>query len=335
METVLKQKHIARNKSAQTGSEVSRCAVCKIDLKGRFVYVDSYAQELLGFSDVDLFGKPLASVVEESQHPVLSRLTSTPNHYESFFESTVLTLISSSGEHIQVTVIFSLNFIAGSPANYQLIISKLSSHDTPQESIEPDHNLTGDFLQRLATISSKPDWSVLVTMLSELTSAQIVVVYSIIAKKLTPIKACSPTMTDEDALNRVPKAKGLSKRVAFTGETYDFTNEKSVREAIEADSSAPNELIMRIDLSDSEKYLVRLIYDADDTDLHVNAQTKASQALVKLVARLAGCEQSQPVRTDSDHICGLLIEAAEELSPGFTFKWANSQKSGQDSERQA
>ena len=51
----------------QSHSEIGfkRCAVCKIDLKGRFVYIDERTEHLLGLTKEDLFGKNIIEFLDE------------------------------------------------------------------------------------------------------------------------------------------------------------------------------------------------------------------------------------------------------------------------------
>jgi PAS domain S-box-containing protein len=44
---------------------VRRCAVCRVDLRGRFVYVDDKVQDLLGYSMEELFARPVVDFVLE------------------------------------------------------------------------------------------------------------------------------------------------------------------------------------------------------------------------------------------------------------------------------
>ncbi|MCK5125001.1 MAG: HAMP domain-containing histidine kinase [candidate division Zixibacteria bacterium] len=98
------------------------CAVCKIDLRGRFVYIDDEIEELLGESLEELFGKSINEYISSPSRQKLDEVISCHNRYESFYESLNLSIRLKDGQlHLYDTVI-TLNFIGGNPVNYQLIL---------------------------------------------------------------------------------------------------------------------------------------------------------------------------------------------------------------------
>ncbi len=105
-------------------TRASRCAVCKIDRKGRFVFLDAQTEKLLGLTQVELFGRPLTDFLDPDDHDVISQITGRFNHYETFFDATKVTVIDSHGSRIPVVAVCSLNFDAGSPVNIQIILSR-------------------------------------------------------------------------------------------------------------------------------------------------------------------------------------------------------------------
>ncbi|MCP4683940.1 MAG: PAS domain S-box protein [bacterium] len=113
-------------------SLVSRCAVCKIDRKGRFVFLDDETEKLLGLSQVELFAKPFADFLDPADHEVINEMTSQFNRYESFYDAAPVTVINSHGKRIRATVVVSLNFAAGNPVNYEIIINTVSAPKLPE-----------------------------------------------------------------------------------------------------------------------------------------------------------------------------------------------------------
>jgi len=109
-----------------TGTEkhpgVQRCAVCKIDRKGRFILADPGAQDLFGLGEVELFGRPLGDFVEPADHAVIEAITANRNSYETVFDAAPVTLLDHQQNRIAATLIISVNFGGGNPANYQVII---------------------------------------------------------------------------------------------------------------------------------------------------------------------------------------------------------------------
>lgn len=99
-----------------------RCAVFKIDLKGRFVYIDDETEELLGFPRDELFGRSIYEFISNDSHQILDHILARRNRYESFYESLPLKVRTADGELRQFETVISLNFITGNPVNYQLIL---------------------------------------------------------------------------------------------------------------------------------------------------------------------------------------------------------------------
>jgi PAS domain S-box-containing protein len=73
-----------------------RCAVCKIDLKGRFVYIDEEIENLLGCTKEELFGKTIIEFLDEPSQEVVNRLISQRNHYESFYDTTGINIVNQA-----------------------------------------------------------------------------------------------------------------------------------------------------------------------------------------------------------------------------------------------
>ncbi|MGH8015628.1 MAG: PAS domain-containing protein, partial [Candidatus Zixiibacteriota bacterium] len=102
---------------------LQRCAVCKIDLKGRFAFIDEEFLELTGYTYEELLGKPLSGVLDSAGQHLINQLLSERSHYETVYDSAPMTFIDKNRQPIRVTVIMFLNFIGGNPVNFQLIIT--------------------------------------------------------------------------------------------------------------------------------------------------------------------------------------------------------------------
>ena len=119
------------NDTVSTSRRV-RCGVCKIDRKGRIVYVDSEGENLFGGTQVELFGRPLTDFLVAEDQPLLDEITSQFNHYETFYDSARVTLIDSHGKRRRASLVISLNFDAGNPVNFQVIINPRPEPQTDQ-----------------------------------------------------------------------------------------------------------------------------------------------------------------------------------------------------------
>jgi len=146
----------ASKKTERDGSR--RCAVVKIDFNCRFVYVDAPAERLLGLPSENLFGRNIKEFLDEGAHTHLLSLLPSQNHYESFYEATRLTFIDARGDRHEQDIIISLNFIAGNPANYQLIINLLNDYSTTDEEEASADRIPQLLLDFIAGTKEVPDW---------------------------------------------------------------------------------------------------------------------------------------------------------------------------------
>ena len=101
---------------------LKRCAVFKIDLKGRFVYIDDLTEEILHCPRENLFGRDIKGFLSEESYTTLKTIFQRCRHYETFFEAVELNFVNSQGEGQLYDAVISLNFIAGNPANYQVVL---------------------------------------------------------------------------------------------------------------------------------------------------------------------------------------------------------------------
>ncbi len=108
------------------------CAVFKIDLKGRFVYIDDEIEELLGASLEELFGRSINEFISRQSRQILEDSMSHHNRYESFYDSLSLDVKLKDNNLYQFDAVITLNFIAGNPVNYQVILLPRKSDDTTQ-----------------------------------------------------------------------------------------------------------------------------------------------------------------------------------------------------------
>lgn len=98
------------------------CAVFKIDLKGRFVYVDDETEELFGLSREELFGKSLYDFISPESHRLINDVFGRHARYELFYEAVPLVIRSHDGQFRRLEAVLTLNFISGNPVNHQFIL---------------------------------------------------------------------------------------------------------------------------------------------------------------------------------------------------------------------
>ncbi|MEW6049953.1 MAG: ATP-binding protein [Candidatus Zixiibacteriota bacterium] len=237
---------------------IRRCAVCKIDLKGRFVFVDDASEELFGHSREDLFGKSFVDFVGPADQDLITHIVRQRNHYESFFESTRVSLVGASGQLLPSTVVISLNYIAGNPVNFQLV---MNTDPAASMRLTIDGTaLVDEFLATVLNAQLPGEWNKVVAPVCAYTEAKWFVVYRIHPGELEPVAAASPAGALEPPLLEPPAATPLHTWLALSGEEYCFTDSAMVRHAIEKAGSAPNEYIVSIQAPADGQFLLRFVF---------------------------------------------------------------------------
>lgn len=241
---------------------IQRCAVCKVDLKGRFVYADAEFETLIGLSQDDLFGRPLTDFTPEPEHEIVNNLLVQHSQYESIHEAARLHLIDADGLRRPVAMITALNFVAGNAVNFQVVFHTLEAQPiTPAAQVEP-HELDSI----LALLSASLDtihWPDFVGLLQSLASARECLVYRIDGENLVLAATSADPAAGEDAVTISAATDDLHWWLSQSGERYRFDNSDHVQSALEAVAEAPTELIVPIAVDPGKRYLVRCVYDAD------------------------------------------------------------------------
>ena len=173
--------------SKLTGSTgLCRCAVCKIDLRGRVVVVDSKTEELLGFAGEALFGKSILDFLDSPSKALIEQTLAERNHYETHFDYVPLTLLCKSGGAIIVDATISLCFAGGNPVNYQLIMKEQSVATRPSGEFIGGLS-TEEFVERCLMLEPSGCLSSLPDLLRLYSLAEQVAVYLISEDKLEPL----------------------------------------------------------------------------------------------------------------------------------------------------
>ncbi|MFH2036685.1 MAG: PAS domain-containing protein [Candidatus Zixiibacteriota bacterium] len=147
---------IAQKKS-HTNS-IKRCAVFKLNLVGQFVFVDEKTEQMLKIKGEQLFGKSIQDFVDIQSYELILALLNNRNHYETFFESVLLKFIDSDNrEHLHHSVI-SLSFIAGNPANYQIIVLPDIVETTVEEALSKEWDIDSELFNFVTNIKGEIDF---------------------------------------------------------------------------------------------------------------------------------------------------------------------------------
>ncbi len=258
-----------------------RCAVCKIDLKGRFVYIDERTEHLLGLTKEELFGKSILEFLDDPSQKLIEQLLAQRNHYETFYDITTLTLLSSSKKHITSRVIVSLNFIAGNPVNFQMVIDPASLTARPTRETVTSHYYDA-LLSEIIGLDNMNDWKPILQILCRYVGASQACLYLIQGDKLEARSTAANENIADQVYKTIPEPSEMHRKVAQTGQEYSFIDGLSVQQMIEASGSAPNEYVTRFELTSGAVYLLRLIFP-DEFD---SQQAQESIAATKLALRL-------------------------------------------------
>ncbi len=101
----------------------SSCAVFKTNLEGRFVAIDPATESLFGLSDDDLFGRSIRDFLDTESYQSVQTILKQTRRYEAFFEATDFVFIDAERNQHVHSVVISLNFVGGNPANFQFMVN--------------------------------------------------------------------------------------------------------------------------------------------------------------------------------------------------------------------
>ncbi len=149
----------------QTTKESKRCPVFKIDLKGHFVNIDDLTSDLLGLPDENLFGRNIKEFLDKDSNRKLIEIIQHGNRFNSSYESIELVMIDNNKKQHKQNAIVSLNFIAGNPSNYQVILMESNQLDSATEN-QSNLELTFKKLFELSSdFNRNADWKKLTELL--------------------------------------------------------------------------------------------------------------------------------------------------------------------------
>jgi PAS domain S-box-containing protein len=235
---------------------LKRCAVCKIDLKGRFVYIDDEVEKLLGIPREDLFGKPIQDFICNESRQAIEQLFNQRNSYETCYDTIQLNIKNNDNQVTKVSAVTSLNLVSGNPVNYILIITSIGD-ELVDTNMTLNDNEYGDNLKALLQISKTPDLKDNLEHIHGFTNVDQICMYFINDEKLEPRYFVDKENKEFTSAN-ISEPGPFHYQVASTGDHYDFTESP--------DENSPIEYICRLDFSDSEKVLFRFIFD-ENSDL--------------------------------------------------------------------
>lgn len=292
-------------------ASVSRCAVCRIDLKGRFVYVDDGIERLMGFTREELFGKLFLDFVEEADKARVQSVLRQHNKYETNYDSLRVLLRNRKGEIISATALIALNFIAGNPVNYQVIID--TERTAAQTEDKDDENIKLRLLtQSLLEADTLNFAQKCVESLYTYFGTETCLIYHIVNGE--PHAIYAKDSNPKSGIRVIAEPKKLLKWVATSDEEYSVADTEQVRRAIERAGVAPSEFICKFALSD-EHYLLRVRCQESPDPMVTHRAIDGFRTAVKLAERLAPApatlqtDDAKPTATVLDDLRNSLASA--------------------------
>ena len=284
--------------STLTGSTgLCRCAVCKIDLRGRFVVVDSLTEKLLGHAREDLFGKSVLDYLDRPSKALIEQILAERNHYETHYDYAPLTLLTKSGRTTDVDATISLCFNGGNPVNYQLIL-KPQNQTTYQPSGPQAGLAVEEFIRQCVELEPVNRLESLVELMRKYTTAEQVTVYLIADDTLEPLACAASGDSDGTGLNRIAEPTELHHRVVQTGEAYALNDKIALQRVREADIEPLPEFVATVSF-ENQPCLLRFVF-SESMPIDIQPQAVAHARLAgQLVTQLfnsasTSCEDSDP-----------------------------------------
>lgn len=269
-------------------TQAKRCAVCKIDLKGRFVYVDDATERLTGYTKEELFGKSFLDMVTENDQPVVKHVLYQRSHYESFYDSVRIEIIGRNKSPRPAAAIFSLNFIAGNPVNFQVIIDVDTRIEVQPTEGTVDYTLR-DFMHELLVLPRDKFNPELPKILSEYFCASRPVIYQYhpAQSDLEPLTASTSTKAGGQPIVDGAEPKAMMLRIAETGEEYCCDDSASIQKAIEQLGFAPHEYIARLQTDTHHTYILRLRFEEKLDADKLHDRVGDARQIIEIVERLS------------------------------------------------
>jgi PAS domain-containing protein len=262
---------VAVNQSNQQGRGIRRCAVCKIDLKGRFVYIDDACEKLLGQTTETLFGKSILSHLDADSQELISYMLCQRNHYETFYDTAEIVIVTGNNSTVPARAVITLNYINGNPVNYQLIVDALNTSD---DGMEFPGRVSDGLLKNLLALQAESDIKDAVSFVRRCANATLALVYAVRGNTLEPRAAVSASGSGEALFKKAGQV--TAEHVASIGASELVQLPKEISPD---DTSSDRELLMILSLGAGRDYLVRLIFQGTECRyLNSRCRTRVAQA---------------------------------------------------------
>lgn len=268
----------------------TRCGVCKVDLKGRFVFVDDRAEKLLGASKEETIGRPLIDFLDETSRQLVVTLFNHRNHYETFYDAINIVLRNRHGELTTLTAIVSLNFIAGNPVNFQFIFTP-AQHANNAGAVA---GLAGveAFCTALSAEMQVEDWTKRLSLILDFASASQALVYAVEQSGLELRGVAQQNAETDTPFGLAPGTADLHVKVAETGQEFSFADPWPYPETLQNGEKLPVEYV-RVLLAGDKPLLLRVIWQEELSAEKGRTVLQEAKFAATLLERLLGGSTTQ------------------------------------------
>jgi len=275
---------------------VHTCAVGKVDLRGRFVLADEACEALLGYSQDELFGRPLTEFVIEPDQATVEALLVQYSQYEPVHQTATVSLIPAGGDSIPVTIVTALNFVAGNAVNFQVILTPCeAAASTSSPAVAGTGPGQTEVIGEFFDAATARDWPTLVTLLAQIAASDECLFYQVHNESLDLITTSADPSANAEPVSTAGEPNDLHWWVANAKEAYRFDNASDVQSALQAVATAPTELLIPFVDSTSDG-LLRFVY-SDDSETESPRRARAMDRIERIIASL---QPAQEATTKSD-----------------------------------
>lgn len=239
-----------------------RCPVCKIDLKGRFVYLDDHFEQLLSVPTEELYGKSIFEFIDKSSSSAIEHLLSQRNHYEKFYDTTTIVLLNHEQKRIPARIVASLNFISGNPVNFQLIIDPYQ-HPDRLVVVNDNKERYQEFVEKIILLDEAVDLPGIIEPLQVFSDARLVCLYEADDEELKLVQTAPFKALKDTLYSKALKLDKIHYEIYEKSGDYSPLDRETIKEAIENYGKAPDEFIKVIE-DGSHRYLLRILYDENE-----------------------------------------------------------------------
>ncbi|UCD17436.1 MAG: PAS domain-containing sensor histidine kinase [Candidatus Zixiibacteriota bacterium] len=287
----------------------SKCAVFKIDRRGRFVYVDDLTEKFLASSCEELYGKSIKDYLDEKSMASLRRVLDSGKHYETFYRPLELVVVDAKKQLHLHTAVVSLNFVAGNPANYQVILipetPSRREHIAVSTAVAPEITVMENLFEFMSKIvGTEVNWDSLAEILLEFHGVRQTAVYRFQNDTLHLLGSATRRPYSGTGID-LSLVTDDHLEVARAGQPFAKENPDP-----EMDSEFCAELTYPLAGGNACWGILRLIHSGENDTLAINAKTAAG-FLGNVLYAFGGAEASTQFSSEDMSVYHQLLDHAE------------------------